>query len=204
MGREMTNKEKNSSSKIKIKRTRKRLYEPSFQDHTATDDTPDPKLQDTQQVKTGSALAEANRIINRFVAYSAGTALVPLPIIDMLVVMAIELKMLKRLSDHYGVPFSEQKGKALIGSLLGGLHAGLFSRSLLKMIPVIGVTGALVPIGVLSGALTFAVGKVFVQHFETGGTLLDFDPLKVQTFFKRKFKEGREATLGVKRTGKAT
>ncbi len=188
----MTDKEKNASSKIKIKRTRKRLYEPSSQDLTATDDTPDPKLRDTQQAITGSELAEANRIIKRYVAYSAGTALVPVPFIDMLVVTAIELRMLKRLSDHYDVPFSEQKGKALIGSLLGGLHAGFFSGSLLKMVPVIGVGGTVLPMAVLAGALTFAVGKVFVQHFETGGTLLDFDPSKVQTFFEEKFKDGQK------------
>lgn len=198
----MIHKEKNASPKIKIKRTRKRLYEPPSQDPSATDDGAAPKGGHTQQGPTGAEPGEPNHIINRFVAYSVGTALVPIPVLDVLMVIAIDLKMLKRLSDHYGVPFSEQRGKALIGSLLSGFHAGLFAQSLLKMVPVIGVTGALVPMGVFSGALTFAVGKVFVQHFETGGTLLDFDPSKVQTYFKKKFKEGREAAANFDQSGK--
>ena len=188
----MTDKPKKSSAKIKIKRTRKRLYETASQDSAATADTPDPKLPVTQQTKAESKVASANRIINRYVAYSAGTALLPLPVLDMVAVTAIELRMLKRLSDYYGLVFSEQRGKALIGSLLGGFHAALFTKSLLKTVPIIGLVGALVPMGVLAGALTYAVGKVFVHHFETGGTLLDFDPAKFQPFFGSKLKEGKK------------
>jgi len=190
MGEQMTDKPKKSSAKIKIKRTRKRLYETASQDSAATADTPDPKLPVTQQTKAESKVASANRIINRYVAYSAGTALLPVPVLDMVAVTAIELRMLKRLSDYYGLVFSEQRGKALIGSLLGGFHAALFTKSLLKTVPIIGLVGALVPMGVLAGALTYAVGRVFVHHFETGGTLLDFDPAKIHSFFQTQFKEG--------------
>jgi len=192
MGEQMTDKQKKSSSKIKIKRTRKRLYETESQDSVATADRPDPNLPTTLQTKAESKVASANRIINRYVVFSAGTALVPLPIVNMISMTAIELRMLKRLSDHYDLTFSEQKGKALIGSLLGGFHAGLFTKSLLRTVPIIGLVGAVVPIGVLAGALTYALGKVFVHHFETGGTLLDFDSGKFQSFFGSKLKEGKK------------
>ena len=37
----------------------------------------------------------------------------------------------------------------------------------------------------LAFASTYAIGKVFVLHFEAGGTLLDFDPLKMRAHFER-------------------
>ena len=40
--------------------------------------------------------------------------------------------------------------------------------------------------------MTFAVGKVFVQHFESGGTFLDFDAATAKTVFREYFAEGKE------------
>ena len=36
----------------------------------------------------------------------------------------------------------------------------------------------------MAGASTWAMGKVFTQHFATGGTLLDFDPDTMREHFK--------------------
>jgi hypothetical protein len=36
------------------------------------------------------------------------------------------------------------------------------------------------------------LGKVLIQHFEAGGTFLDFDPEKVKDYFKAQFEEGRK------------
>lgn len=67
------------------------------------------------------------------------------------------------------------------------------------MIPVIGLGGVVVPSAIIFGAVTFAVGKVFVQHFETGGTLLDFDPVAVEAFFTKKMQEGRKVIVDQKK-----
>ena len=37
---------------------------------------------------------------------------------------------------------------------------------------------------VLSAGATFAIGKAFIQHFESGGTLLDFNPPDYRDFVK--------------------
>ena len=44
---------------------------------------------------------------------------------------------------------------------------------------------------VINGATTYAVGKVFTQHFESGGTFLTFDAAKVREYFETQFKEGK-------------
>lgn len=181
------------SPRIKVKRKRKRLYEAAPQ-KPGSDAPPTAEEVESPTKKAKSSeetLPAANAIVHRYVAYSAGTALLPIPIVDVLAVTAIELKMLKQISDRYGMSFSEQRGKALIGSLIGGLHAGLFTKSLLKAVPVLGLGATLVPIAVLAGALTYAVGKVFVHHFETGGTWLDFDPATARADFETRFEEGK-------------
>ncbi|MBF0535736.1 MAG: GTPase, partial [Nitrospirae bacterium] len=78
----------------------------------------------------------------------------------------------------------------LIGS---GIPVVLSSTvaSLLKFIPVIGYTTASLSISIVGGASTYALGKVFVQHFESGGTFLDFDPMAVKEYFAKEFKEGQ-------------
>ena len=46
----------------------------------------------------------------------------------------------------------------------------------------------------ISGAsVTYATGEVFVQHFESGGTLLDFDVEKAKSQFKKALKKGEAA-----------
>jgi hypothetical protein len=45
---------------------------------------------------------------------------------------------------------------------------------------------------VFAGAATYAIGKVFIQHFEAGGTLLDFEPAKVREHFRQQFEKGRD------------
>jgi lipoate-protein ligase A len=43
----------------------------------------------------------------------------------------------------------------------------------------------------IGGAATYAIGRVFIQHFESGGTFLDFNPEKVREYFKEQFERGK-------------
>jgi len=66
--------------------------------------------------------------------------------------------------------------------------------SALKAIPLIGQTAGSLSLSVLGGGTTYAIGKVFVQHFESGGTFLDFDPKSVRTYFRQHFMDGAKLT----------
>jgi hypothetical protein len=37
---------------------------------------------------------------------------------------------------------------------------------------------------VLSAGATYAIGKAFIQHFQSGGTLLDFNPPDYREFVR--------------------
>lgn len=125
-----------------------------------------------------------------------GVGLVPLPVVDLVGVVAIQLDLIKKLSIEYGVPFREDRSKAILSSLLGGIFpiaAGEVAISLLKFIPLVGQTAGAVTMPVFFGASTYAVGKVFVQHYEAGGTILDFDAGKMKKAFSEQFCAGKEA-----------
>jgi uncharacterized protein (DUF697 family) len=62
--------------------------------------------------------------------------------------------------------------------------SGIGAASVLKAVPIFGtiVAGFVMP--VLSAGATYAIGKAFIQHFTTGGTLLDFNPPDYREFIK--------------------
>src|ERR1700688_922736 len=131
--------------------------------------------------------ALASKLVDRFSLWSGVAGLIPAPIIDVLAVGGLQLQMLNRLSQIYAVPFSENRGKALIASLAGSwipATSGIGAASALKAVPILGaiVSGFVMP--VLSAGATYAIGKAFIQHFESGGTLLDFNPPHYREFVK--------------------
>src|SRR3974390_3868617 len=121
----------------------------------------------------------ASKLVDRFAIWSGVAGLVPLPVVDVLAVGGLQLQMLRRLSQIYNVDFSENRGKALIAALAGSMipaTSGMGVARALKAVPVLNILAAGFVMPVLSAGATFAIGKAFVQHFESGGTLLDFNP----------------------------
>jgi len=129
----------------------------------------------------------ASKLVDRFAIWSGVAGLVPLPVVDVLAVGGLQLQMLRRLSQIYGVEFSENRGKALIAALAGCMipaTSGMGAASALKAVPVLNIIAAGFVMPVLSAGATYAIGKAFVQHFESGGTLLDFNPPDYRDFVK--------------------
>jgi uncharacterized protein (DUF697 family) len=129
----------------------------------------------------------ASKLVDRFAIWSGVAGLVPLPVVDVLAVGGLQLQMLRRLSQIYGVEFSENRGKALIAALAGCMipaTSGMGAASALKAVPVLNLIAAGFVMPVLSAGATYAIGKAFVQHFESGGTLLDFNPPDYRDFVK--------------------
>lgn len=121
---------------------------------------------------------EADRIINKDMLLAMGVGVVPIPIVDFLGVTAVQLRMLRRLTDLYQTPFSKSDTRALVSTLVGGAlpaFSAMPVASLVRWIPVVGWTLGSASMAILSGASTYALGKVFARHFEGGGTIKSFD-----------------------------
>ncbi len=115
--------------------------------------------------------AAAQKIVARYKNYAALGGLVPLPVVSIASLTAINLRMVKTLSVLYGVPFQRDRTRSLIvGIVAGAVPAGLgtaTSSTLMFVIP----GGMLVGLGVSAisaAALTRAIGLVFVDGFESG------------------------------------
>ena len=138
--------------------------------------------------------SQASAAITKYMYWSMGAGLIPVPLIDVAALLAIQLSMVAELARQYGQEFSRDRGKAIIGSLAGGIlptAGALPVASLLKTLPLIGQTAGALTMPALAGASTYAVGRVFMQHFESGGTFLSFDPDAVRSYFAEQFEEGK-------------
>ncbi|MBF0202315.1 MAG: DUF697 domain-containing protein [Desulfamplus sp.] len=136
---------------------------------------------------------QAGYAVKTRAAAAAGAGVIPLPLFDMAVITAIQMDTVRALSGIYGVKFSRDAGKAAVTSLAGGIFpvgAGSFIGSAAKMIPFIGQIMGSVSISLIAGASTYALGRVFIQHFESGGTFLTFNPDLVRSHFKREYEAG--------------
>jgi uncharacterized protein (DUF697 family) len=118
--------------------------------------------------------AEASKIVRNHMIAAVASNFVPIPFLNGGILGAIQLRMISQLAKHYKVEFSEQRANSIIGTLVG-ISATATAAGLLRMLPGFGQTiGALGSLG-LPSASTYALGKVFIKHFESGGTFLTFD-----------------------------
>jgi len=139
----------------------------------------------------------ALNLVNRYSLYSAGVGLIPVPLVDMAGVAAIQVKMLSELAAVYDVPFSANRGKSIVAALLGGIAPTSMAASgfgqLFRAIPVVGQMFGFLTVSLFATAATWAVGRVFIQHFESGGTFLNFDPAKAGKMVQDEFEKAKTA-----------
>jgi len=133
----------------------------------------------------------ATQLVDRFSLWSGAAGLVPIPLVDVAAVGGLQLLMLRRLSELYDVPFSDNRGKSIIASLAGSVlpastatSSAMTVGSLMKGVPGIGWAVGALTMPVFSAGATWVIGRVFIQHFASGGTLLDFNPPDYREFIK--------------------
>ena len=128
--------------------------------------------------------------IRRHTPWAAGAGLVPLPGVDLAGIAVVQLHLMADLADQYDVPFKRDAAKSLAATLMAtllehGAAGGI--GSLAKMVPGVGTLLGLAVLPGLAAAGTYALGRVFLMHFESGGTFLDFDPAKAEAHFRAEF-----------------
>ncbi|MGK4008335.1 DUF697 domain-containing protein [Sorangium sp. So ce1036] len=171
--------------------------------HEVLTDGTEVKSEIKSEVKAQGAPADgqwsiyrAEAIIRRNVLWALVAGVLPVPVVDFVAIEGVQLKMLKELTDLYGVKFTQNIAKTLIGSLISStLSVGMgatIGMGLVKFVPVIGTTLGMVSTPLMAGAATNALGKVFMMHFEAGGTLLNFDPNAMRSYFRSEFEKSKE------------
>ena len=140
---------------------------------------------------------EANNAVRNYSLGSAIVGTIPVPMLDVAALIALNLKMLHKLSTIYDVEFSEELGKSAIISFLGACGSVSISGRLIwglsTILPIAGSIIRVITLPLFAASVTYAIGQLFIQHFESGGTFLTFDPEKVHSHFHARFEEGKKA-----------
>ncbi|MBF0190723.1 MAG: DUF697 domain-containing protein [Magnetococcales bacterium] len=140
-------------------------------------------------------LKDAQNLTKNYMFASLGTGLIPLPSVDVGILIGIQTRLLYKLAKLYDLKFTDDIGKKLLLSLLGGtlpVAGGMGVASMLKAFPGVGSWLGMTSMSVFGAAATYAVGRVFIQHFESGGNFFNFDPSKMRTYFRDEFEAGKK------------
>ena len=112
--------------------------------------------------------------VNKWSTWSAAAGFIPMPAIDTAVIGGVQEAVLAIIS-------------AVVGGSVATSLGGAATSRIAKLIPGIGsIVGSFIQPGVAYGT-TYALGRVFIDHFEKEGSLLDFDTSKVKKSFNGYF-----------------
>jgi uncharacterized protein (DUF697 family) len=106
----------------------------------------------------------ARQAVPHILAYSSMAATagaIPIPWVDLLIIPAIQSRMVYHLAKFYGQPMSAERFLEIAGSLGMGIMVRQAARELSKFIPFVGSVAS----AALAFAATFALGKAFCFYF---------------------------------------
>lgn len=148
----------------------------------------------SENLEPASKRAEAEKIVKMYIGISAGVGVLPVPLVDQITIGALQGKMIYDLGRLYGVETSRYRTRGIVVAILGGAHAQWIPRYLMgyaaMLVPGLNTYGMFVARPVAAGAITYAVSRIFLRHFEAGGTLENLDVQAAKRGFGEDLKEG--------------
>lgn len=133
----------------------------------------------------------AEKTIKNHVLMSLGVAALPLPGLDIFLIYYIQLDMIKKLAAIYGRSYYEISGKAYLSTFTTVTLARL-GTSFIKAIPGIGQYIGGASSIVLSGASTYALGKVTAKFFQDNIELSDINMDIAKSIFEEELEAGKK------------
>jgi uncharacterized protein (DUF697 family) len=156
---------------------------------------------------------ETDKIIRQHMWSSMGVSLVPIPFVDFTAITVIQFNMIRKLSRLYDVSLLNTNIKSfrsliaflisltddvaiavLRKTVLPAVSASLVT-SLAKIVPVAGQTIGVATAPVINGGFTYAIGKMAVRQFETGGSFFTLNPEMEKEYYMEMFTEGTKIAL---------
>ena len=140
-------------------------------DTTVPADASDPAI----AIRRRKAIA----IVERYANGSAIGGAIPVPLVNAAAIAALMVRMIKSLSQLYGVPFERNRTRSIVVGLMGGTlptgFATIATSTLSYIVPGLNLIGLAVA-SVTSGAYARSIGQLYIEHFESG-TAVDFRSL---------------------------
>ncbi len=148
-------------------------------------------MEDNKRPEIKSPDETVSRIIHSHVLYSMTAAAIPFPLVDIAVITAIQLDMIKQIAMHHGAAYDHEAGKSLISSLVGAALARI-GASVVKAIPGVGTLIGMGTQVTLAGAASYALGRVFDCHFSGKGSIFEVDIDSLKRNYQELLKKGQK------------
>jgi uncharacterized protein (DUF697 family) len=110
---------------------------------------------------------------------------------DVRTLKAVQLEMLKKLFQRYGVPYSASEGKAMISILTGG-NLERYVKALARALPIVGQIFWDDSETILAGASTYALAQIAVLRLESERHFLSLNVYAVKQVYNEEFERGKE------------
>jgi CRP-like cAMP-binding protein/uncharacterized protein (DUF697 family) len=140
--------------------------------------------------RTGT-VDQAVKIVDRYSKIAAGAGLIPGAVINFAAILAVQVRMVWKLARLFGQRERVERIRGSIMSLLtSAIPAVVGHGTALAVTATAVVAGSVLYFlftPVLAYAVTQAVGRTFVMHFESGRTLLTFNAIAFQDYFLTEF-----------------
>ncbi len=138
---------------------------------------------------------EADKIIRQNVYGAMGLGLVPIHWFQFAAVLPVQLNVARQLSNLYGVPFKEGMAKNIITAVAGAGASTLltpFIKAAVAGIPLVGLPLAVSTQPLMNALSTYAVGHMFINHFERGGNFVKANMDEMKQDFTKAYQNSRE------------
>jgi uncharacterized protein (DUF697 family) len=139
----------------------------------------------------------ADRLIQNHVLYAIAAGVIPVPLLDIAAVVAVQVDLVRALARVYEVRFDETSGKALITCLVGA-SAARIGASALKAAPGFGLVPGVVLEAGLAAVSTYAVGHLFRAQFEDRATRRKFESQVLRSKYEALLEKSRAFARGVR------
>jgi uncharacterized protein (DUF697 family) len=170
---------------------RTRLRERSKVEGKEPKESPVPE---TPVLAANDPIAESLQIVRLHAKIAAAVGLLPGGLLNFVGILAVQVPMVWRIARKFGHSVTKEQVRGVLMSLFASVIPGLLGHGTglaIASIPaaIAGTVVYFVATPILAYALTRAVGNVFIMHFESGGTLLTFDPKAFAEYFVNEFKK---------------
>lgn len=151
----------------------------------------EPAIDAEAESKKAARLDEAAKKIASATRWSVAASLVPLPYVDLAALASVQANLVIDLGRLYDQTVTKRTATALISVMLGTLVPASASQAvagaLAKFVPGYGSAIGALSMAAFGTAATYAVGKVLVRHFESGGTFSSFSVDAIREDLKKEF-----------------
>ncbi|MCC8107778.1 MAG: YcjF family protein [Planctomycetes bacterium] len=159
------------------------------------ENTPETNLVTVETKGPSPDSLEVRDIIRKRVYLVMGIGVIPLPFFNVFTDALVQMKLVSDLCKVYNVEYKESLAKNLVSSVVGGATTLAIKPFLEKAalgVPLVGLPLAVATQPVLNGMTTYAIGRMFAQHFHTGGGLVTSGVKELTDSFCSAFRESRQ------------